>query len=117
MRLVDLLLHIAAAVFIVSIIMQWYRTWMLCQWFPDMYLLVLWPYSMITNKYLPRDNFFVVMHRANHAWQTGLIFFVLFISYTFILARSNDRFSILFVVFANWFSHLAIDAFTHEGVR
>lgn len=115
MRAIDGLLHISIAFVIVVIIMRLPWPFMLTQWLPDIYLLFIWPYSMMTKKYVSSDNFFLVGHRSLHRLVTCVSLLLLMVCYDF--SEHWKTLPITLLLFSNWLAHIGIDSFTHEGVR
>lgn len=87
---------------------------MLWQWFPDVCLLWLWPYSMITKKYVADSNWILRIHQSLHSEIYILGLFASLLCGLF-LGYMNVIFA--FAVFANSLVHISIDHFTHEKVE
>lgn len=115
MRVLDFVLHLVAAFLITRVLMHYPWRWILWQWFPDMYLLVIWPYSMITSKYLADNNWALIGHQGMHSWQAVILALciVLFLSF----GSGHWNLPLMFSCFGNCFVHIGIDHFTHEKVK
>lgn len=125
-RIVDALLHLISAFALVKMLMHWYLPWMLLQWTPDICLLAMWPYSMVTNKYLHNSAVLVYIHKSLHSGKVlfeSLVITILYAVFLCLIAKSFHTlsfivldFKIIFLFYCNWGVHLLIDLFTHERV-
>lgn len=93
MRVIDMWLHIIAAC----------MTGSLWQWGPDIMLVMIWPWSMITNRRLPDDSVLLRIHKALHS-----IIIVCLLGVVSVWWRPVR------ILAVNWLLHFIIDVFTHR---
>jgi hypothetical protein len=112
MRVIDFVLHAVAGILLVELFGM--SLWFIpMQWFPDAMLLYMWPYSMITNQYLPESNFVVVLHKTYHSW---LAFGICAVVETLVCCFTRTGIWPVMFVYLSWAVHLTIDMFTHEVI-
>jgi hypothetical protein len=95
-RVADFLLHCAAAFVLVRL----FGGPFYFQWLPDVCVPVIWTEGMITNRFLPNDSFWILLHRSIGSWFFACA--VLVVSWQ---------------IGAHFLVHAMIDAVTHENWR
>lgn len=107
-KALDLLAHCAVSAALVWMVAA--PKWgFALQWMPDVFLPVIWLWSMTTGKYLPPGNVFLKLHKALHSGQVMFPMAVVFLAVGLFLGLMMP----LFVGF-QLLTHEVIDEFTHE---
>ena len=109
LRLVDFLGHIVMGLLLVLLFRDWNMLWY--QWLPDMCLLVMWPYSMITNKKMAETNWFVKEHKSLH--RLSMIFACALVTSICYLWHEANAVIVYSKALAVLITHQFVDQFTH----
>lgn len=98
-RLIDLALHLTAAVMLPG---PWYL-----QWVPDVLVVPLWLHGMWTGRMLPEDSAVVRAHHVLHSWIVPALLLLTPVRAGYYVAALG----------LHWGAHYLIDIVTHDNWR